>query len=134
MDMNSVNGLQLMFDGFAAARKAERAKTQMTLGGLIDRLKEFEPEAMIDGIAFPHSYRGYYSDLAFDKIDYRRTAVALLEDCKSTLGMTLQGYKGGDYDMGQSTPVWIANYGSCGTRIMEITDDGIIVTEDESHE
>lgn len=127
----NINNLQLMFDGFSAARKAERAKTQMTLGAIIDRLKQFEPEAMIDGIAFPHSYRGYYSDLAFEKIEYQRTAIALLEDCRSVLGMTLQGYKGGDYDMSQSTPVWIASYGSCGTRIIEITDDGVIVTADE---
>lgn len=72
-------------------------------------------EYAVDGVD-PHSYRGYYSDLA---LELDRTAnmdaaelhgfIAMLEGVK---GKTMHGYKGGDYLMHKNVPVWFSAYGS----------------------
>jgi len=125
-----MNNIQALVDGMTAGFKAERAKTQMTLGDVIDRLGQMDQTIEMEGIGYAHSYRGYYSDLAFGRCDKRKVA-DVLEVAKECMGKTFEGYKGGDFDMGRNTPVWIASYGSCGTRIMAINDDGTIVTADE---
>lgn len=125
-----MNNMQALIDGLAGGFKAERAKTQMTLGGLIDRLEAMDQAIEMEGIGDAHSYRGYYSDLAFERCEKRKVA-DVLKDAKDCMGETFAGYKGGDFDMGRNTPVWIANYGCCGARIMAIDDDGTIVTADE---
>lgn len=119
--------IQTLIERLAAEAKAERAKTQMTLGGLIDRLEAMDQAIEMEGIGDAHSYRGYYSDLAFERCEKRKVA-DVLKDAKECVGETFEGYRGGDYEMGRNTPVWIANYGDCGTRIMAINDDGTIVT------
>jgi len=48
------------------------------------------------------------------------------------MGKVFQGYKGGDYVMGALTPVWVAEYGCYGERIMSIIETGEIVTEPEA--
>lgn len=103
----------------------------MTLGTLIDRLAELPPETEVDAFDEPQSYRGYYCDLAFEKVDRKRTAGDLLNMCKGAMGEVYEGYKGGDFQMGRNTPVWIAPYGSCGQRIMAIQDDGTLELADD---
>ncbi len=75
-----------------------------------------------DGLA---SYRGYYSDLA---IGFSEGAAPTCNDFRNDLreciGKTFTGYKGGDYEMGVGTPVWVANYGhSGGTGIVRVSFD-----------
>ena len=53
-------------------------------------------------------------------------ASVVLAMCKGAMGEVFQGYKGGDYQMGRNTPVWIANYGDVGKKIMAIRDDGML--------
>ena len=118
------------FQDLIAEMRKERSQTQMTLGGLIDRLKEMDQSLEMEGIGAAHSYRGYYQDLAFSRCE-KRSVADVLEDAKDCMGEMFEGYKGGEYYMVRDTPVWIANYGSCGTRIMAINDDGTIVTTDE---
>lgn len=118
--------LQAMMDALSARWMRERAETQMTLGKLIDRLEALPPGQAIEAINEPHSYRGYYSDLAFERADGTQTASEALTICRSAMGEVFQGYKGGDYTMGRNTPVWIASYGCCGDKIMAIRDDGTI--------
>ena len=36
------------------------------------------------------------------------------------IGETYRGYKGGDFYMDENTPIWIANWGDGGVRIMDI--------------
>jgi hypothetical protein len=82
------------------------------LGQLIARLKQEDPARVLPiGFAEPHSYRGYYCDLAFEP---RRniTIGEMLDAARSALGATYQGYKGGDYTMGDHTDCWIAAYGT----------------------
>ena len=126
-----MNNMQALLDGMSAEWQRERAASQMTLGKLIERLEALPPETMVKGIREPHSYRGYYSDLAFEVGDNiaAKDALAL---CRGAMGEVLQGYKGGDFQMGRNTPVWIASYGCCGQKIMGIRDDGTLeLAEDE---
>ena len=124
-----MNDLQAVFDLMTAREMGERAKTQMTLGSVIERLKALKPETQI-ALSEPHSHRGYYSDLSLEP-GTAQDAKALLEDCKGALGKTFQGYKGGDFEMHCDVPVWVAFYGDCGVKLIAINDDGTLQTEDD---
>ncbi len=97
----------------------ERAATQMTLGCLIAELEKLPPERTIVGFGNPHSYRGYYSDLAFEPTEDEITVIHLLTICREDcMGQKFVGYKGGDFYMTAETPVWISDYGmSSGMRL-----------------
>jgi len=123
--------MQAIIDGQTLALQKERSATQMTLGDLIKFLESADSPKEIKGLGDLDSYRGYYSDLAFEPAVETKTATELLEQCKSAMGKIFQGYKGGDYVMGETTPLWLANYGSCGPRIVSIGDDGVIRTAQE---
>jgi hypothetical protein len=126
----NTNAIQAMMDGMSAAWQRERSTTQMTLGSLIERLETLPPETMVDGIRYPHSYRGYYSDLAFEMGDKIKAADALAL-CRSAMGEVFRGWKGGEYQMGRNTPLWVASEGCCGNRIMALRDDGTLETAPE---
>ena len=117
--------MQYLVDGMSAQWQKDRAETQMTLGKLMDRLAALPPETPI-GISRPHSYRGYYSNLSFEPTKEPIPASDALALCKGAMGEVFTGYKGGEFQMGRNTPVWIANYGECGDKIMAILDDGIM--------
>lgn len=115
-----------------AKLQLERAETQMTLGDLIAALEAMPHGAEVANLQRPHSYRGYYSDLAFELGDGLRSAKDLLTQCKAAMGTVFVGYKGGDYVMGKITPIWISEYGSTsGTKLMAIRPGGEIETEQE---
>lgn len=109
----------------------ERQLTQMTLGKLIARLNELPPSTLVEALGTPHSYRGYYSDLAFEPGVGQQFASRALEVARSALGEVFEGYKGGDYMMTGDAPVWIASYGYCGRKLMGITDDGKFETAED---
>jgi hypothetical protein len=117
---------QALVDGMSAQWMKERAKTQMTLGSMIERLEALPGEILI-GLGDPHRYRGYYSDLAFEAVT-PEPAAKLLADCKEAMGKSFQGYKGGDFYMHGGVPVWVAFYGCCGDKLMAINDDGSLET------
>ncbi len=82
---------------------------------------------------FPYkidSYRGDYSELALSyarHTDLRpvepHTVAQLIDLLEGVVGKVLQGYKGGDFLMRASTPVWVSNYGeSNSTSIVGIYD------------
>lgn len=123
--------LQALVNGMSMAWKAERAKTQMTLGKLIAALEVMPADALIDGIADPDSYRGYYEDLAFSSIEKKVTVADALKMCRDAMGQVFYGYKGGEYVMGALTPLWIAEYGCCGRKFMALTADGVIETAED---
>lgn len=110
--------------------RKRRSATQMTLGAMIDRLAGMPPDAPVVGLENPHSYRGYYSDLAFELPSGAspKTAASLLEECKAALGQGFEGYKGGNFIMGCDTPVWVAFYGREGLKLLGIRDDGQLDT------
>lgn len=95
----------------------------MTLGELIQRLKEAPRDFRVPfGFHEPHSYRGYYDQLAFEPTT-NVTVGEMLDAAESALGETFTGYKGGDYTMGEYTDVWIAHYGECGDGISHMLLD-----------
>ena len=123
--------MQVMIDGMSAEWQRERAATQMTLGDVIAALESLPKDTEIDGLKRLDSYRGYYSDLAFEREDGKRPVSEILTMCRTAMGKVFAGYKGGDFMMGESTPMWIADYGCCGVKIMAITPDGSIETAED---
>jgi hypothetical protein len=86
----------------------------MTLGELIEALEKADPDLVVpEGFASPHSYRGYYEDLAFEPAA-DVTVGAMLEAARSALGTAFEGYKGGWFVMEDYTDCWLAVYGSGG--------------------
>ena len=122
-----IHPLQAMVDGMSAEWQKDRAKSQMTLGELISKLEQLDGNREIAGIGKPDSYRGYYSDLAFEPIEEKTTIEALLKVCRYCMGIEFTGYKGGEYLMGESTPLWIASYGVSGDRLMELNDSEDVI-------
>jgi hypothetical protein len=83
----------------------------MVLGELIEFLKQYDPEKVVPlGFHKPHSYRGYYDHLAFEPAE-NITVGAMLAAAESAVGTTYPGYKGGEYEMGLYTDVWLSRYG-----------------------
>ena len=116
--------MQALVDGMNAQWQRARADTQMTLGKLIETLEKMPADARVANLHHPRSYRGYYSDLAFEQGKGTRPAADLLADCRAAMGCVFQGYKGGDFVMGALTPIWVADYGDCGPRLMAIHEGG----------
>lgn len=123
--------LQALVDGMSRQWQKKRAASQMTLGSLIARLESIPPDAPVVNLKGPHSYRGYYDDLAFHQEEGTRPASELLADCKAAMGQVFQGYKGGDFVMGALTPVWVADYGQCGEKLIEIRVGGKFTTKQD---
>lgn len=123
--LHSMN-IQYLIDGMSAQMQRERSKTQMTLGQIIEALEKMPGDAEVANIHGVHSYRGYYDDLAFEQGEGTRPATDLLADCKSAMGKAFEGYKGGRYVMGELTPVWIADYGCCGVKLIALRAGGDI--------
>lgn len=120
--------IQALIDGMNAQMQRERATSQMTLGKLIETLEAMPEDGRIANLLDAHSYRGYYSDLAFEREEGTRPATELLADCRKAMGQVFEGYKGGDFVMGALTPVWVAFYGCCGDKLMAVLPDGDITT------
>ncbi len=103
----------------------------MTLGTLLKTLGNMHGHDLVEGFNNPHSYRGYYEDLAFEPAGWKMTVCDLIAICRSAMGKTFEGYKGGEYEMDETTPVWIAEYGSSGRKLVAINPDGSLETRDE---
>lgn len=83
----------------------------MYLKQLITRLEELPKDTILPiGICEPHSYRGYYDQLAFEPCENQPVTEAI-HIAKSAVGTTYEGYKGGEFTMTEYTDVWLAHYG-----------------------
>lgn len=120
--------------------KNERSKYHMTLGKLTTALLNIKENNVADADArlvaeFSDgeqvrlgqfiSYRGYYSDLAFEPVleiekgKPESTIESILTQCRIANRATFEGYKGGDFIMDEDTPLWIAEYGiDSGVAVM----------------
>ena len=93
----------------------------MTLGRFISELEILPQYGEIENIYSPHSYRGRHSDLAFLRERGTIPIYGLIELLKDEcLGQTFPGYKGGAFQMDENTPLWIADYGCSGVKIVGI--------------
>lgn len=133
---------QKMFDMMSAQARQTRSLYHVTLGALIDALKDVDLDMQVlvrskDGVdTFPgrfSSYRGYYADLSLSEGSEPMTVDTLLSQAEVALGSTFEGYKGGDFVMGHDTPLWFAEYGCCGPAIIDAyAGDGffLLITKD----
>lgn len=81
------------------------------LADLITWLKQQDQDALIPyGFGKPMSFRGNYSDLAFEPKENVRI-YEMLDSANSALGKTFEGYKGGEFSMDGYSRCWIAEYG-----------------------
>lgn len=139
------------------AMRADKLKetNQMTLGELIAKLEAIPPRDNDEDKKTVHydfeclvpttldSWRGAYDELALGwaytgyapegcpDMNHKNqiTVEELLKDLKSAVGKTFTGWKGGDFVMSKTTPIWIANPGNAGnTGITEVVDEGYKVT------
>jgi hypothetical protein len=126
---------QALFDGLSDAARRTRSDYHVTLGQMIERLKACQPDKVVvcsDAISehpgSASSYRGYYSDLAFEPTAEPITVGALLAECEAALGRPFTGYKGGEFPMEADTPLWVAPYGHSGGRaIVDVQEtDGAV--------
>lgn len=113
----------------------------MKLGDLIDTLTFFDPTMPVrfdcaEKIGSFASWRGDYAQLTLtpsSNWDMRKPALHtvgdLLDAAKAADGATFHGYKGGDYMMGRTTPLWADEWGEYTARgiIGVIVDDGTVV-------
>lgn len=89
----------------------------MILMDLIERLAKEDPTKVLrKGFTNPHSYRGYYDELAFEPAE-NVTVGSMMAAAESSLGREFTGYKGGEYTMGGYTDCWLAHYGDTGEQI-----------------
>ncbi len=89
----------------------------MTLAELIAFLETRDPKQIVPlGLAHPHSYRGYYDELAFEPAK-NVTVGSMLACARDALGRTFTGHKAGEYKMGEWTNVWLAEHGKTGEGI-----------------
>ena len=123
--------MQTIIDNWSAAERAKRSETQMTLQDLIHALEAMPAGAQVANLNTPDSYRGYYADLAFSRGAGMRPAFELLADCKAALGAEFEGYKGGEFVMGKTTPLWVAEYGVIGQKLISLGVEGAIETADD---
>lgn len=85
------------------------------LGDLIQMLDDHPNKEQVVpiGLGRPHSYRGYYEDLAFEP--QKNVSVAqMLKTATFCVGREFQGYKGGWYKMDENSDCWIAYIGNGG--------------------
>lgn len=98
----------------------------LTIGDLFERLKYLprdtpcyiEDEDGKHGVRYPHSYRGYYEQVALD-IDESTTAIKaseLYRMLEPLPGNYLTGWKGGEFLISDETPVWISRPGEVSDR------------------
>lgn len=62
------------------------------------------------GFTNPHSYRGYYDELAFEPAD-DVTIEHMLDCCNRAVSETFIGWKGGEFTYDKATQVHVASQG-----------------------
>lgn len=149
--------------GIVQAGRDERMgqSQQLTIGELILKLEACKPtyenyknETEHKTVhfefeyAFPtgvSSWRGSYNELAltFDFEGYEHfskekltpmTLTDFLKMIKETIGKEFTGWKGGEFVMGKTTPVWVANDGNSGnTGVIDVLEDDYSITLKTGH-
>lgn len=111
--MNNGFFLQNILDSIAESQREIRSQEQLTLGGLIKQLSAIDENVLFPYVSDAHSFRGFYTDLAFTISEDGKTMTSkqLLEYCLSVIGSEFEGYKGGTFEMHSDTPLWNSDYG-----------------------
>ena len=124
-----MNSIQKIIDAMSASSRNTRSDYHVTLFQMIETLESVDKSlpVIVDVggyIGSEDSYRGYYSDLSFRPSSEISYCDDVLSRCKKALDSEYEGYKGGDFLMDKSIPLWIAEYGSIGRAIIDIEVKG----------
>ncbi|MFJ3545407.1 hypothetical protein ACIPQH_24965 [Streptomyces rubiginosohelvolus] len=93
----------------------------MTLDDLLTALGHADQALILpNGFNNPHSYRGYYDELAFEPTENISVA-DMAAVAWAAMDETFEGYKGGQFTMTGGTACWLAYEGSSGGE--EITTE-----------
>jgi len=97
----------------------------LTLGQLIEKLRELPPDAGVRGLgAEVDSYRGYYERNAIEPSGETIFAHDLADRYADQIGKPIHGYKGGDYEVSSGENVYLADYGRTGPNICGLILNG----------
>ncbi len=125
-----------LMQAMAQASQAARADYHVTLGQLIEKLREIDKDTriVVDVNGFTvesvHSYRGYYEDLGLRMANIVRRASTLLPLFENAVGETFEGWKGGDFTMHEGTPLWVSeSWGDEGRAVIGLKheDDKLLL-------
>lgn len=100
----------------------------LTLADVIDRLAAEPDQARVVPVGFhnPHSYRGFYDELAFE-VTENITVADMLAAARSADGTTYQGWKGGDFTMELYTHCHlVSEAGCCGESLGAVLLDSLL--------
>lgn len=117
--------VQKLVNGLGDVMREVRSDYHLTLGQAIDIASQARGYVRFAHGGYPGretTYRGYYSDLAFEPIDVPRGATEFLTQCQAALGNSYKGYKGGTFRINDKTPLWRAPWGvATGDAIIDAT-------------
>lgn len=113
---------------------------QMDLGDLTDAVRNAPKGTIVmtdtgESVSNPHSYRGYYEQASIEP-DSTGTSYTehFSEELDTFIDNIAEGWKGGDFYMDSSTPVWVSSEGSVsGRALVGIEMDGdvmVLMTEE----
>jgi|AntDeeMinimDraft_5_1070356.scaffolds.fasta_scaffold02255_7 hypothetical protein len=124
-------------------QKEAEARGQYNLDLLKKELEKYDNDKYIEfdvggSPIHPHSYRGFYEQLAFEPNDEEEQKVGdFIDALSSTNGQIFSGYKGGKYTMHEDTMVWAAQYGvASGLAVVGVKkeDEKIIIKTKDTYE
>lgn len=121
--------LQGLVNAMGDMAKQERSNYHITLGELISALEGASDKNLpvlishdpSKSVTMPHSYRGYYSDLSIEPSNEITTVEGLLDELSEVHNKELTGWKGGEYLMSDSVPIWISEEGTnSGNAVIDV--------------
>lgn len=109
---------------------------QLSLGELQDKLLEFGPKLIVRFVGTELSpceascYRGLYDELAINYSTEDINVFEFIQLLKKVHSKTYTGYKGGEYQMWSTTPVWAArdcsDYSQLAIVSVFLSEDSIV--------
>lgn len=124
--------IQALMNTISETARDTRKDYHLCLGDFLSQLRDADPEATIP-LANPHSYRGYYSDLALEPTPGAPIKVwQLINQLSDVIDTELTGYKGGEFLMSADTPLWVAHYGCTGQALISFDPATVTFTTKET--
>lgn len=109
---------------------------QLSLGEIKEQLKQFNSYRVVRFVGTEYSpdetssYRGSYDELAISYTDSEITVSEFIKMLKKALTQNYTGYKGGEYTMWDTTPVWVArdcsDYSQMAIVSVFLSEDGFV--------
>lgn len=93
---------------------------------------------MGESVSNPHSYRGYYEQLAVEPSGQENTLSEVFgAELDAVIGTELEGWKGGEFYMDTDTPVWLSHEGTYSGRAIigaELRGNILVLITEEDYD